>query len=176
MINKILLLFILSILSLEHIHAQFIDIQITIEPELSATVVNDLNFGQIATNTGENLIELGSTSMGIFSITGFKNQRVFLEVTYPNALLHQDPLVNAEIPLTINLAANNTGVEDYRSSFPINNDNALVNLHESSDPNSSSNDQNQWKVMYLYVYGSLIVGNIPNGRYQGDIYLSVEYD
>jgi len=176
MTKKILHITLFSLVLINTAYAQFIDIQITIEPELSATVVNDFNFGQLAANSGEVLIELGSPSMGVFSISGFKNQRVYLDVDYPEALIHQDPLVNGKIPLTINLAANNTGEDDYRSSFPIDGKNTLINIHASSEVSPSENSQNIWEVMYVYVYGSLNIGNIPNGTYLGDIYLSVVYD
>lgn len=169
---QLLLLF----LFVQSSNAQFINLQLTIEPELSASVVSDLNFGQLVVNSGERNIELGDPSMGIFSVTGFKNQRVYLNVQFPDALVHQNPAISNNIPISLNLAVNNTGVNDYKASFPIQGDNVLVNLHEYASIESYRSSKGVWETMYIYVYGSLDIGSIPNGIYDGQIFLYVEYD
>lgn len=171
----LLFLFLVSV-STTSVNAQFINIELVIEPELSATVVNDLDFGNLIINSGEQFIELGDPSMGIFSIKGFKNQRVYLDIDFPEELIHLNPAIEDAIPISLSLAANNSGVEDYRNSFPIEGNNAIVAMHEYESIESYRNNKEVWETLYVYVFGSITIGNVSNGTYEGDIFLSVEYD
>jgi hypothetical protein len=173
--NIVVIFFTLVLSALSSADAQFVNIQLTIEPELSATVVTELNFGTIITNSGERQVELGDPNMGVFTVRGFKSQKVFVSATFPEALEHENPDISANIPIDLTLSINNSGVNEYENSFQIENLNTLVDIHDPSKSTSNSNT-NVWETMYIYVFGSIFIGNIPNGTYDGNIMLTVQYD
>jgi hypothetical protein len=173
LIKKICWAFTLIIALSYSVNAQYINLQIKIEPELSATVEQDLNFGTQVTNSGRTEIQLGDVNMGVFSIKAFHTQNVYLNLNYPNSLTNDNPAVDVDIPLELNLAYNNSGNNNANNSLTLPASGGFVSIHEYTAL-ESRNDV--WKQMYLYVYGAIEVGNIPNGVYTGDIVLSVDYD
>ena len=156
--------------------AQFINLQLKIEPELSASVVNDLNFGRIATNFGLKSVDIGDPNMGIFTIRAFRNQRIFVELINPDQLKHENPAINEGIPVLLQASVNNRGEDDYRNSFDIPMSGALFNVYDYPSGIQSRNTSDLWETVYIYVYGSIDVGNIPTGVYEGDVFLSVVYE
>ncbi len=171
---KICFIFLYAFLfNLSVLHAQFINFQIKIEAELSATVERDLNFGTQISNSGRTEIQLGDINMGVFSIRAYHTQNVYLNLQYPSALTNNNPAVNATIPLELNIAYNNTGNNAVESATPLPGNNGLVSVHERTE---LRNKNDIWKQLYLYIYGAIEVGDIPNGVYTGDILLSVDYD
>jgi hypothetical protein len=157
-----------------HVSAQFINLQLKIEPELSATVEQNLDFGTVVTNSGEKFINLGDLSMGVFSIKAINTQSLYIELNAPDYLVNTNPLQNSRIPLNLNISYNNMGIDDASSSTPMDDNSIYVKVYEESDGNIINQDV--WQIMYLYVYGSINVGNIPNGDYYGEVVLYVDYD
>lgn len=153
--------------------AQFINLQLKIEPELSATVEQELDFGTQITNSGRKEISIGDVNMGVFSIRAYYTQNVYLSLRFPDALRHSNPAIREIIPLELSLAYNNSGTNRPSESIPLTANNGLVSVHEKTEL-ESRNDI--WKELFLYIYGYIDVGNIPNGEYTGDIVLSIDYD
>ena len=153
--------------------AQFINLQLKIEPELSATVEQDLDFGTLISNSGRTEIQLGDVNMGVFSIKAFHTQNVYLNLQYPDVLSNENPAVDDVIPIELNMSYNNTGNNNAVNSSPLSSNNGFVSVHENTE---LENRNDIWKQLYIYVYGAIEVGNIPNGVYTGDIVLSVDYD
>lgn len=156
-----------------NVYAQFINLQLKVEAELSATVEQDLDFGTQITNSGRTEIQLGDVNMGIFSIRAFRTQNVYINLEYPDVLTPTQAQVDAEIPLELNLSYNNSGTSTVSNSTPLPSNNGMVSVHESTQ---FEFDNEIWKELFIYVYGAIDVGNIPNGIYTGDIILSVDYD
>ena len=153
--------------------AQFINLQLKIEPELSTTVEQDLDFGILVSNSGRTEIQLGDVNMGVFSIRAFHTQNVYLDLQYPEVLRNENPAISEEIPLQLSMSYNNTGNNNAINSTPLTQNNGLVSIHENTE---LENQNDIWKQMYIYVYGAIEVGNIPNGVYSGEIVLLVDYD
>lgn len=172
-IRNIILLFLFSSFLASPVSAQFINLQLKVEPELSATVEQDLDFGTQVTNSGRTEIQLGDINMGVFSVKAFHTQNVYLTLQYPESLESDNPANEAEIPLELNMAYNNTGQNSINGADILSDNNGMVSIHEDTRL-ESRNDI--WKIMYIYVYGAINVGNVPNGVYTGDIVLSVDYD
>ncbi len=162
-----------SLLFIPSLQAQFINLQLKVEPELSATVEQDLDFGTLVTNSGRTEIQLGDVNMGVFSIRAFHTQNVYLNLQYPDVLRHDNPAISQEIPLQLSMSYNNTGNNNAINSTALSANNGYLSIHEDTEL-ESRNDI--WKQMYIYVYGAIEVGNIPNGFYTGEIVLSVDYD
>lgn len=153
--------------------AQYINLRLTVEPELRASVLQPLDFGVQVTNSGRTEIQLGDANMGVFSIRALYTQNVYIELQYPDALKNNEPGVTANIPLELNMSYNNTGSDNPQNSTPLPLNSGLVSIAENTSPEP---DDEVWKQMYIYVFGSIEIGNIPNGLYTGDIILSLDYD
>lgn len=167
--NKILIL--LSIIVLPHtISAQFINLQITIEPELSAEVEQVLDFGEVISNSGIKEIQLGDLNTGVFSIRAIRSQSLYIELNHPDALYRKNNQID-QIPLQLQVSYNNTGSNNISNAQLLEGSSGTLTVGGSE--NSSGNF---WLKLYLYVYGYIDVGNIPNWVYEGDVILFVSYD
>lgn len=153
--------------------AQFINLQLTIDAELTATVEQPLDFGTQLTNAGRIDIGLGDVNMGIFSIRAFRTQNIFIELDYPTALRNPNPEVSEDIPLDLSLAYNNSGTNSIENATQLPAENGFISITENTQ---TAYDSEIWKELFLYVYGSIDVGNVPNGIYSGDIVLTVDFD
>lgn len=162
-----------SIIASSTVSAQFINLRLTVEPELRATIIQPLDFGTQITNSGRTRIQLGDANMGIFSVRAYHTQNIYIELQYPDALKNNEPGVEADIPLELGMAYNNSGSDDPQNSRPLPLNEGLVSITQNTSPELEAD---VWKQMYIYVYGSIVIGNIPNGIYTGDIVLNLDYD
>jgi hypothetical protein len=172
MINNLAKILFLLFLVVSHkpLSAQFINLQITIEPELSAQVEQVLDFGQVVSNSGVMQIELGDLNTGIFSIRAIRSQSLYIELNHPDFLTRENN-PSDQIPLELNVSYNNSGNDNISKSQILADRSGTITIG-----GSENNSENFWRKLYLYVYGSIDVGNIPNGLYKGDVTLFVSYD
>tara|TARA_R110000868_G_scaffold304437_10_gene565151 strand:- start:26124 stop:26660 length:537 start_codon:yes stop_codon:yes gene_type:complete len=173
--NQYFLILCLAIISLSSTaNAQFLSLQLKIEPELSTTVEQELSFGTLVSNSGEKNINLGDLNTGIFVIRSYYTQNLFLSLTYPESLRHINPAINEEIPVSLSIAYNNSLNKSPRGAIllPQNKGNVSVidRLEISGVPKEI------WSELYIYVFGTIDVGNIPTGEYAGEVTLYIEYD
>ncbi|MEO1022472.1 MAG: hypothetical protein AAFW89_07995 [Bacteroidota bacterium] len=154
------------------VNAQFLNLDLRIEPELRAEVVKPINFGIVISNSGETKIELGEPNMGIFVLTSFRNQRITVDFNTPNALAHTNPEIEDIIDIKLEYSYV-VGEDDYRRSQPVQAE--TVTLIPNSTKNSSRSSD-IWESIYFYVYGSLNVDAIPNGEYLGNIVMNIDYE
>ncbi|MFD2532496.1 hypothetical protein [Gracilimonas halophila] len=155
------------------LNAQFINLQLKVEPELSATVEQNLDFGTQVTNSGRTTVQLGDVNMGVFSIRAFHTQNLYISLQYPDQLTNEDPGIENQIPLELDMAYNNQDTNDATNANLLDANRGLVSIHERTQ---AEFDQEIWKEMYIYVFGAIDVGNIPNGVYTADIILTIDYD
>ncbi len=155
--------------------AQFINLQIRIEPELSATVEQELDFGTFAINAGEQFIGVSDVNAGIFSIRAYYTQNVFIELVLPPELTHINPAISDAIPIDLQIAYNNKGNRSSGDAVVLENNQGLLPINEYGEL-ITSNSPEIWKEMYLFVFGSIYVNDIASGIYESDIVLSIEYD
>ncbi|HCT52925.1 MAG TPA: hypothetical protein DF712_10730 [Balneola sp.] len=111
--------------------------------------------------------------MGIFSIKAYHTQSVIITLDTPEALTSINPAIDDLIPLDLEIAFNNTGVNNASNATILENKSGFISIYDGDEEISQSEI---WKEMYLYIYGSIEIGNIRNGVYTGDIILSIEYD
>lgn len=149
--------------------AQFLNMQIEVDPEVEIMVERPLNFGQIIANTGLVQIDLGHPGMGIFAIRAIRTQRMLLSLRQSGHLDHPD--LDEQIPVELMLAYNDFGVNDFRESKPVDSDFEEIVLQPSPE-----NPDSTWSTAYLYVFGNINVANIPAGMYTGDAVLHIEYE
>ncbi|RNC85720.1 MAG: hypothetical protein ED557_02805 [Balneola sp.] len=159
----------------ESLFAQFINLQIRIEPELSATVEQELDFGSFDINAGEQSIGISDVNAGLFSVRAYYTQNVFIELILPDELTHINPAISHVIPIDLQIAYNNKGNRSSREAVVLENNKGLLPINEYGDV-ISSNSPEIWKEMFLFVFGSIYVNDIASGIYESDIVLSIEYD
>lgn len=157
------------------IQAQFLNLQIRVEPELSAAVEQDLDFGDIIVGTGQSFINLGDINMGIFNIRAYYTQNVFVTLDTPTALLHQNPAVLDEIPISLSIAYDNATNPSALNATILNQNQGFLAIHSETEY-EDLNQAQVWQNLELYVFGYIEVGNIADGNYSGQVILNVEYD
>ena len=166
--NLFILLFILGGIFLPlPLKGQFIDLNLEIEPEVKAETLRPLEFGVLATNTGRHSIDLGDINMGIFGITALEGQELLVSLQKPKSLTNTDPSIVQTIPLQL--------FARYGFSYNGSQNSTLLsgptnNIYMEEDPGLGP-----WNTMYIFIYGDVDIGNIPNGIYDSQIVLNVEY-
>ena len=148
--------------------AQTVHFQMNVEPEISADVLQDLNFGQFVVGSGEQHIPKGSNDAGIFRIKGLANQKVLVTLDIPEYLSHSTSS-EGRIPVSLQAAYNNT-LGNQRSSRPIESNHTSFSLRINN-----TGSQDPWAFAYVYMYGTTTIGDVPEGDYTAQIVLRVEY-
>ncbi len=148
-------------------NAQFIDLRLNIDSEITARTEQPLNFGTLNTNSGRHMIELGSINMGVFSITGLENQMLLLNLDKPIELRHDNTAITSTIPLQLYSRYGNSS-QNYQDSYPLPEATSSIKVEPNPDPGP-------WNTIYIFMYGSVDVADVPDGIYSNQIILSVEY-
>lgn len=155
------------------VYAQFVNVDLEIDPEIKAVVINPIEFPEVVINSGRVSIGLGEPTMGVFGITAFSTQTISIQITYPDYLSSNSGSENDRIPIEINSYYNNRGNNDYRSALPLENNTGVISILDSEE--YLKNPNSYWETLYIYLVGAINVGNISEGNYFGDIQLVVEY-
>lgn len=152
--------------------------EIQIEPEMSTTVEQELNFGNLVVNSGKKYVGIQDESsslqgIGIYNIKLLKAQRVFAELDYPDFLSHINPSINDIIPLKLYLAYSKLGINDPSNAEELINNSGYLYLSSTSEQFLASNI---WKQIYIYVSGEIKIGDIKPGKYASEITLKLHYE
>lgn len=148
-------------------YAQFIDLQLNIDPEIVARTEQPLNFDTLATNSGRQMIELGSINMGIFSITALENQMLLVTLDKPAELKHEDASIDDSIPLEL-YSRYGYSIQNYDNSYPLPETTGNIKVEPNSAPGL-------WNSVYIFMYGEIEIGDVSGGTYSSEIVLIVEY-
>lgn len=151
--------------------AQFMNLNMEVEPEISVRVIQDLNFGSFISNTGMQRIEKHNPNIGIFEIRVFGNQNVAISLNMPDSLSNSDSSVREHVPLNLKASYSNTQNQSAASSILINDNRASFPI---KDTNVASGAR-QWQQAYIYIFGEVLIGDVPQGEYSASLVLSVEY-
>jgi len=151
--------------------AQFLNIQIDVEPSVDTVVEQRLDFGQMVAGSGLQEIPLGSPNMGVFHIRALRTQRMLISIDADPTLTHSNPNVAVSIPMLIYANYTNNGIDNFRISNALS-DQLETIIVESPDNNPDA----MWSGIYIYIYGSIDLRNVPLGSYSGNIILTVVYE
>ncbi|MFW6157685.1 MAG: hypothetical protein ACOC4S_02460 [Balneolaceae bacterium] len=182
------LIWILSILPLLPTEAQEIDFGSYDDYSLNVEPLGGyetLDFGQVISGEGLREIDLGDDpGMGILRIDGVRYLDVYISITKPDALYADDPGNDDEIPITkLEAAYSNNGENDYTSAkfftnpearFPI-----LERQHAAPGPPPAPPREGVTppeETAYIYIWGSIDVGNVSAGSYSSQINVTIEYN
>lgn len=155
-------------------NSQFINLRLKIEPELNVTVEQSLDFGNVVSNSGYREVRIGDVRMGVFSIRAYYTQNIQINMLVPEELININPAVTERIPLQLEASYNNSGVNNINNAVHLSNNRGLISIYDGDENLSNSGDV--WQEMFLYVYGGIDVGNIPNGIYTAEVVVSVTYE
>lgn len=151
--------------------AQFLNIQIDVEPSVDTVVEQRLDFGQMVAGSGVQEIPLGSPNMGVFHIRALRTQRMLISIDADPTLTHANPNINATIPMEIFANYTNDGIDNFRASNALSDQLEMI-IVETPD----NNPEAMWSGIYIYIYGSIDLRNVPLGTYSGVIVLTVVYE
>lgn len=163
----------LIVFGYQNLNAQFINLQIRIEPEITAKVEQNLNFGELVIGSGQKYIGLGDINMGVFSIRALYTQSIYLSMNATDALVHTNPFITDQIPINLNIAYNNTGNNNANRSIELSED--LIYLPVYDNPGAPTPNP-IWQELYVYVFGTIEVGEVATGEYFSELTLIVQYD
>ena len=178
--NKILLSIMLAVFlclfASQGLLAQFLNLQIKIEPELSTSVDQELNFGVLSSNVGEVAIALGDLNMGIFRIRAYKTQNIFISLNHPDALIREGYEDGDEIPMELFIAYNYDANEDYLNAIELPGNEGYLPISENRFTGLNNNSVDNWKELLIFLYGNLEINNIAEGEYSALATLVIDYD
>lgn len=153
--------------------AQFINLNFTIKSELSVTVEQHLNFESLVSNSGEHTINLGDINTGIFAIRAYHTQNIFVEMNTPEFLVNESINSTDQIPITLHASYSNSGINNPKNSTSLINNTGYLPIHQT---NLNIVESDVWQELYVYIHGTINVGNTSNGIYSGEVVLYIEYD
>ncbi len=151
-----------------------------------------LDFGSII--TGEGIRNISLSNAKVLSITGIKYLDVIVEINADNALyLNGNTGCNdsCSIPFTLKAGYTNAGVNAENTGrvrfLNVNGNNATTRfpiLHREyappgpppTPPHKGYNPSEFNETAYLYLYGSVNVGEVDAGSYSGNITVTIYYD
>lgn len=168
-------------LAYQPLFSQVINFSIHVASSLDATKDADMAFPQVSAGDGLTAINLGDGGMGVFAISGNEELDIEVILTAPAELVHTTKPSNT-MGLDLKFAYANTGVNDINVAKTVNGNSARFQLRERTSgpagapptPPNSSHVPNI-TTAYIYLYGSINVGNISSGNYSGTVDLSVQY-
>jgi hypothetical protein len=150
-------------------YGQTLQFNMNVQPELGVEVLQDLNFGTVVTNSGRHQIRLGNPQMGIFKIRALTAQSAIITLRKPDHLTQSAGQDTTNI-VPINLdAAYSSHTGNYQDVLPFANNELRISL-------SGDNDKQVWDTGYVYIFGSLNIGDIPPGAYSAPLVLNVVYE
>lgn len=147
--------------------AQFIDLELEVEPKLDARTEQPLDFGVLQAETGRSAISLGDPGMGIFSITAMENHLLLVSLELPDRLRHDNPAVGDIIPLQL-YGRYGFSADNPTGSRLLSDGQTVISVEESPEAGP-------WGKLYLFIFGSVDIGSVSDGVYTGQVVLHVEY-
>lgn len=150
--------------------AQYVNVQIDIRAEVDADVRQPLDFGTMVSNSGTYRIEPGNPDMGVFAIRVMQAQSMLFNLQLPDSLVHTGTDTDARIPISLEAAYIGFGEDDFSRAIPMRTPYEEVVMSLPDDPS------HEWATAFIYLYGEIDIGDIPEGNYHGEIILNIEYE
>ncbi len=165
---RFILIFIAAIVfSSAPLYSQFLNIEIPVKTESSADIHQKLTFNTFQPGTGLHKISVTDKTAGVYSMISYANQLVSVTVSkavFLKHISHQD-----SIKLNIVAAYCNAGVNDPQKCIPFKNNKAFFKIYQSPAAEAF------WKTAYIYLYGSLNIGDVHEGLFRGEVALRISY-
>lgn len=159
-------------------HAQFLQFSIFIDSEVSASTVQELNFGTMLQNS-EVLIGLDDNGSGWFQVAVLNVSNIQLFVDAPTQLtLESDDILCGDDPCGIGLELGFAyHIDDQprlRSGMPMQSLSKGFNEVRINDAAPLTGEP-EYVYVNINVFGRVTVGDIPSGVYTGTLNLEVSF-
>lgn len=151
-------------------YAQFLNLNLNVEPELKTQSVQPVDFSSFSLNDGVEKIDVTDERSGIFSIYGYAQQQVHVFLETPEKLTHTLQS-REELPVNLQAAYNNFGENDPVNVIPFEEGSADFKIHENADIQTKTRSET-----YIYIFGEINVENSIPGNYAGEAVLKIEYE
>lgn len=140
-------------------------IQVSVASGLTVLRDRDLNFGQVAANTGLNAVTLASANVGKLHIYGGQNRAVNVTLTPPAQLRNGGSVIPYTWQASYNEQLDDPAAGTTQSfAAPT----ATFRLRNTSPTGN-------YGQAFLWLYGSIVVGGVPPGLYTGTMTVSAAY-
>lgn len=161
--------------SMKPVSSQFLNIDITIQPEVSVRVLQHLDFGVLTANSGTHRISADDVHAGIFEINAYQTQNIFLSLDMPEYLEAVSRPSSTAIPLSLQAAYGyNRHYRNTDAVTPLPGGSYTRLIQDSAAPPSKSD--NAVRDIFIYVYGELTIGDVESGEYAGAAVLTVDFN
>lgn len=158
--------------------AQFLQFSVYIDSEVSASTIQELNFGTMLQNS-EVLIGLDENGSGWFQVAVLNVSNVQLYIDAPSQLvLESDDVTCNEELCGLDLEL---GFAYYIDSQPrIRSGAQLASLSKGGNeiavsPPGQPNGEPEYIYVNINVFGRLVIGDVPTGAYTGTLNLEVTF-
>ena len=163
--------------------SQTIQFSVYVQDELVANQESDMDFASVVAGQGLTQINIGDQGMGVFSVTGNEDLDVIVTLTPPTGNQLTQMTETDVIPFTLEWAYANHGENNINDAVYVTGNSARFRMKArgSGPPGPPPNPQRsnytpKDATAYIYIFGSIDVGNIAPGHYTGTVTLTVEYD
>jgi len=184
---------ILFITIIPQVQAQFVRVRVKIPPKSTFYNMTMPTFGNLFADAGWVSISPGDPRIGSFSISNFENVQVMVGIVAPGALVMDE---QNQLPLQIEAGWLNDGTnrpdeavqfdalaQNRKLSLPaavgssmlFRGDYATFNLRNTANITRNSANK-ELLTAWVYLFGSIYVGDVKPGIYKGEIFITTEYE
>lgn len=133
-------------------------------PGLTISVNQDINFGKLASNSGKVVVKKEGANAGRFTLTGvYHLLPIYMWIQAPRMLFGETDSIGYMAKASYNDLSNNVSTS---SDIPTSGDNVVTMTLQAN--------QEGWTgFAYVYLFGSVDVGNVPSGVYTGTVEITL---
>jgi hypothetical protein len=146
---------------------QFVNLNLKVESKVTTKRTHPLHFKSVNVNSGHQSINWGSARMGTFHITALKHQSLLIRLDKPRFLYHEGAAFGSVIPVQLHVRYSYASHEPDDAvllrSTPV-----VITLH-------TGHSAGPWRTVYLFIYGSLRIENVPAGIYSNKMVITLAY-
>jgi hypothetical protein len=146
---------------------QFVDLNLKVDSKVSTATTHPLHFKAVDINSGHEVIHWGSARMGTLHITAPKDQALLITLDKPTVLRHRNPAIERVIPVRLYVRYSYL-LQKPDEAIPLRRSPAIITLHSERHPGP-------WRTIYIFINGSMNVGNIPAGIYANRMVITLAY-
>ncbi len=140
-------------------------ISIGVAEALTLYVNRNLSFGTVVAGTGTKTVVANSAGAAKLTVSGHKNRNVYVTLTPPAFLSDGTDRITYSASASYNSSADDPSTSTAWASAS--GRQAAMQL--------SANSRGSTAEAFIYLYGSIDVGNVPAGNYSGTYVVSVSY-
>lgn len=160
----------------ESANGQYMRLTFEIESELETEELQSFRFGNVVPNIGRINIPLGDPNMGTYAISGMQNLEVGITLDLPDYLELRGEESEYRVPLELEIAYANRNENNVNHAIHVRDRHVRFQLREDTQEQRSPDQPAPHATAFLYVFGDIIVGDIPPGTYEAEVFFEIEYE